>query len=64
MRITEELKRQVRRELASRGGKARAEKYGKKTLSKWAKLGGRPPKPEKGAKRNGNGRGSRSNRER
>jgi hypothetical protein len=26
------------------GGKARAAKYDRATLSKWAKLGGRPPK--------------------
>ena len=28
----------------SKGGKARATKYDKATLSKWAKMGGRPPK--------------------
>jgi hypothetical protein len=49
MKITEKLKREVRRELARAGGRARAEKYDKKTLSKWARLGGRPPK--KGKKR-------------
>jgi hypothetical protein len=27
----------------SKGGKARAKKYGKATLGKWAKKGGRPP---------------------
>ena len=32
------------RELASLGGKARARKYSKRTLSKWSKLGGRPRK--------------------
>jgi hypothetical protein len=31
-------------EIASKGGKARAAKYGKETLSRWAKKGGRPPK--------------------
>jgi general stress protein YciG len=36
-------------EMASKGGKARAAKYDKKTLSQWAKKGGRPPK--KGSKR-------------
>jgi len=46
MRITEELRREIRRQLASAGGKARAAKYDKKTLSKWAKKGGRPPKTE------------------
>ncbi len=30
--------------IGRRGGKARAAKYDKKTLSKWAKKGGRPPK--------------------
>jgi hypothetical protein len=34
------------RQVASLGGRARAEKYDKKTLSKWARLGGRPPKKE------------------
>ena len=29
------------------GGKARAAKYDKATLSKWAKKGGRPPKEGK-----------------
>ncbi len=48
MRITKKLKEQLRRELnrelASAGGKARAAKYDKKTLSRWAKKGGRPRK--------------------
>jgi general stress protein YciG len=30
--------------IARRGGKARAAKYDKATLSKWGKKGGRPPK--------------------
>jgi hypothetical protein len=30
--------------IGRKGGKARAAKYGKATLSKWAKKGGRPPK--------------------
>ena len=51
MKITPEVREAVRaelaRELASKGGKARAHKYDKKTLSKWAKKGGRP---KKGAK--------------
>ena len=33
--------------IGSKGGKARAAKHSKKTLSKWAKLGGRPRKKEK-----------------
>ena len=44
MKITEKLRKQIRKELASAGGKARAKKYSKKTLSKWAKKGGRPRK--------------------
>jgi hypothetical protein len=44
MKITEEMKQEIRRELASKGGRARAKKYNKKTLSKWAKKGGRPRK--------------------
>jgi len=44
MKITEEMKRKIRSELARLGGKARAKKYDKKTLSKWAKKGGRPRK--------------------
>ena len=34
-----------------KGGKARAKKYDKSTLSRWAKLGGRPPKVKKGGNR-------------
>jgi general stress protein YciG len=30
--------------IASKDGKARAEKYDKATLSEWARKGGRPPK--------------------
>jgi hypothetical protein len=33
--------------MGKKGGKARAAKYDKATLSKWAKLGGRPPKKGK-----------------
>ena len=31
-------------QMASKGGKARAKKYDKATLSEWAKKGGRPKK--------------------
>jgi hypothetical protein len=31
-------------QIASKGGQARAKKFDKATLSKWAKKGGRPPK--------------------
>jgi general stress protein YciG len=44
MKITEKLRQQIRSELARAGGKARAKKYDKATLSKWAKKGGRPRK--------------------
>lgn len=44
MKITEEVLQQARRELARKGGLARARKYDKATLSKWAKKGGRPKK--------------------
>lgn len=37
-------------QIASKGGKARAKKYNKETLSGWAKKGGRPPKKTKGDK--------------
>ena len=33
--------------IGHKGGKARAAKYDKKTLRRWAKLGGRPPKKAK-----------------
>jgi hypothetical protein len=33
--------------IGRKGGKARAAKYGRATLSKWAKLGGRPKKEGK-----------------
>ena len=36
--------------IGRKGGKARAAKYDKTTLSKWAKKGGRPPKVKRGAK--------------
>jgi general stress protein YciG len=37
--------------MGRKGGKARAAKYDKATLSKWAKKGGRPPKKkEEGAR--------------
>jgi hypothetical protein len=40
--------REFLKRAGSKGGKTRAAKYDKATLSKWAKKGGRPPK--KGAK--------------
>jgi hypothetical protein len=45
--MTKEAAKMIREYLArigSKGGKARAAKYGKETLSKWAKKGGRPKK--------------------
>jgi len=44
IKITKEIRRAVLHELQSNGGKARARKYDKATLSKWAALGGRPRK--------------------
>jgi hypothetical protein len=42
--------------VASLGGKARARKYSKRTLRKWASLGGRPRKSKKSrARRKGRG---------
>jgi general stress protein YciG len=41
-----EMIREYLAEIGRKGGKARARKYDKATLSKWAKLGGRPPKKE------------------
>jgi hypothetical protein len=38
--LKRQLERQIRSEIASKGGKARAKKYDKKTLRKWAALGG------------------------
>jgi hypothetical protein len=43
--MTKEIDAAIRQYLslmASKGGKARAKKYDKTTLSKWAKKGGRP----------------------
>jgi len=41
---TNEMIREYLASIGSKGGKARADKYDKATLSKWAKKGGRPPK--------------------
>lgn len=38
----EELVREYLAEIGRKGGKARAKKHDKATLSKWAKKGGRP----------------------
>jgi general stress protein YciG len=35
--------REYLKKIARKGGKARAAKYDKATLSKWARKGGRPP---------------------
>jgi general stress protein YciG len=40
------LIREYLAEIGRKGGKARAKKHDKATLSKWAKKGGRPPKRE------------------
>jgi general stress protein YciG len=36
--------REFLKKAGRKGGQARAKKYDKATLSKWAKMGGRPPK--------------------
>ena len=41
---TDKIIREFLAKVGSKGGKARAAKYNKATLSKWAKKGGRPPK--------------------
>jgi hypothetical protein len=43
-KVSAEVLKLARKQLASKGGKARAKKYDSGTLSKWAKLGGRPRK--------------------
>ena len=48
----DELLRAHLSKLGKRGGKARAAKYDKATLSKWASKGGRPRKEKR--KKNGN----------
>ena len=40
----EDSVKQYLKKIASKGGEARAAKYDKATLSKWAKRGGRPRK--------------------
>ena len=48
MTTEKEAIKQYLAKIGSKGGKARAAKHNQATLSKWAKLGGRPPKKEKG----------------
>lgn len=43
-RDTDKMIREYLAKIGKKGGKARARKYDKTTLSKWAKLGGRPRK--------------------
>jgi len=43
----DEIIREFLKRAGSKGGKARAAKYDKATLSKWAKKGGRPPKGDR-----------------
>jgi general stress protein YciG len=47
MKRSDERIKQYLAAIGSKGGNARAEKYDKATLSKWAKKGGRPPKKGK-----------------
>jgi hypothetical protein len=46
IKITAEMRKLIRKELARSGGKARADKYDHATLSEWAKRGGRPRKKD------------------
>lgn len=46
----DKLIREYLAKIGRKGGKVRAAKYDKSTLSKWAKKGGRPPKEKRGAK--------------
>jgi len=48
MKERDKLIREYLAKIGREGGKARAAKYDKNTLSKWAKLGGRPPKKGNG----------------
>ena len=43
----EDIVRQFLKKIGSKGGKTRAARHDKATLSKWAKLGGRPRKNKK-----------------
>jgi general stress protein YciG len=43
---TDKVIREFLAQIGRKGGKARAKKYDKTALSKWAKKGGRPPKKE------------------
>lgn len=47
MTSNKETIKQYLAKIGRQGGKARAAKHDKATLSRWAKLGGRPPKREK-----------------
>ena len=40
----DDVVKQYLSKIASTGGKARAKKYDKETLSEWGRKGGRPPK--------------------
>ncbi len=48
---TEDAIREFLAKIGRKGGKARAAKYDKATLSKWAKKGGRPRKRKDGGER-------------
>jgi general stress protein YciG len=47
---TDKMIREYLSSIGRKGGKARAAKYDKATLSKWAKKGGRPPKSKEESK--------------
>jgi hypothetical protein len=47
LRKEEKLLREYLAKLGKKGGKARAKNYDRETLSRWGKLGGRPPKKKR-----------------
>jgi general stress protein YciG len=47
---TDKMIREYLASIGRKGGKARAAKYDEKTLSKWAKKGGRPKDKKEGAR--------------
>jgi hypothetical protein len=49
-KVSAEVMKLVRKQLASAGGKARAKKYDAATLSKWGARGGRPKKSKAAAR--------------
>jgi hypothetical protein len=55
-KVSAEVLKLVRKQLASAGGKARAKKYDEATLSKWGARGGRPKKTKAAPRRKRGGK--------